>query len=683
MCNVEIKTCVPGEAVCEPACADHDVCAGQACEARYESIAITKPDNGKAGSSAVVEASLSVKAGLLRKDPPQLALKVNGAPTGTLDLVSPGVYRGVWDPPASGSYQLVVSYDAANLASPPLAVTVDLTPPGFTITVPNPVRNMVPNRFEPSGWRRHETAVVRVSSLDDDVDPASVQLTVRGVVGTSPGRTEAPVPVQQVSSTMCGSASFCGQVSVELWRPEMVAFTGDFGLTVTGKDTSENGAQATATVSVTRHKWSYNTGSVIDASPAVGHSGTVYVGTDSGATSFFALNPDGTLKWPALSLGPITTSPSVGVARSGPSELIYVGSSSDKPFSAVDGASGQVVSFCEPSNASVNVASSLSVVTMAGPGGAGSFETMVGQFKQGSDTYLVAFRPDASSPNDTCVYPLTSIADYNAQGNLIGRNNEFYYGDAGTLSHSVQAFVFDGSTWNVRPSWPMPTGSFLVRGLAFAGSTDLVGGTYNPTATPDDGTFFRALVDGSPSPSINWVHPNTNPPPDEPPPSEGLPVWGPSVAPDNVLLGGIATNRVMRVKVGEAQSTTVAVAGSGLVHGAPLVASDGMAYLATTGGQIAAWVPTKTSFDWSETGSMGGQTIGNIGAATNIDCARDGSGGKVQGPSTLYVPSRNGNLHAIAVDSKGIHTSAPWPKYQRDPRNTGNTATSLDEFACP
>lgn len=68
-----------------------------------------------------------------------------------------------------------------------------------------------------------------------------------------------------------------------------------------------------------------------------------------------------------------------------------------------------------------------------------------------------------------------------------------------------------------------------------------------------------------------------------------------------------------------------------------------------------------------------------------IDCLRDGTGQAVAGRplGVLYAPSINGHLYAFIVDSAGLDTSSAWPKYQHDPRNTGNADTNLAAFACP
>jgi len=66
-----------------------------------------------------------------------------------------------------------------------------------------------------------------------------------------------------------------------------------------------------------------------------------------------------------------------------------------------------------------------------------------------------------------------------------------------------------------------------------------------------------------------------------------------------------------------------------------------------------------------------------------IDCTRDDTGTAISAPGVVYVKSGSTSLSAIVVDSHGIDTTAPWPKYQHDPRNTGNVDTPMTDFVCP
>jgi hypothetical protein len=75
----------------------------------------------------------------------------------------------------------------------------------------------------------------------------------------------------------------------------------------------------------------------------------------------------------------------------------------------------------------------------------------------------------------------------------------------------------------------------------------------------------------------------------------------------------------------------------------------------------------------------------SAGVTLTLDVSRHPDGTKdCTKPGVLYVLETTGrNLYAFIVDSKGIDAEAPWPKYQHDPRNTGNAKTSLKDFSCP
>ena len=73
---------------------------------------------------------------------------------------------------------------------------------------------------------------------------------------------------------------------------------------------------------------------------------------------------------------------------------------------------------------------------------------------------------------------------------------------------------------------------------------------------------------------------------------------------------------------------------------------------------------------------ISGQTVTDD--SPNLDCNRErpGRGG------ILYARDAT-SVTAYIVDSKGIDTTAPWPRFQHDPSNSGNANTSLAPFACP
>jgi hypothetical protein len=117
---------------------------------------------------------------------------------------------------------------------------------------------------------------------------------------------------------------------------------------------------------------------------------------------------------------------------------------------------------------------------------------------------------------------------------------------------------------------------------------------------------------------------------------------------------------------------------SAVVRAAPLFGQGSLIYTVDQGGEVIAW-NAGLNPQWST-------DLGNldIEASPTIDCTRDTVGAPIAGrPGVLYVASRTGTVDAIVVDSRGIDTTAPWPKYQHDPRNSGNSATPLTEFACP
>jgi outer membrane protein assembly factor BamB len=80
------------------------------------------------------------------------------------------------------------------------------------------------------------------------------------------------------------------------------------------------------TVSIADSRWQATTGDSVTCSPAVGPDGTVYIGSDD--KTFYALNPNGTVKWSHASGAPFDTS----AAAIGPDGTVYAGSGDGKVY---------------------------------------------------------------------------------------------------------------------------------------------------------------------------------------------------------------------------------------------------------------------------------------------------------------------------------------------------------------
>jgi hypothetical protein len=156
----------------------------------------------------------------------------------------------------------------------------------------------------------------------------------------------------------------------------------------------------------------------------------------------------------------------------------------------------------------------------------------------------------------------------------------------------------------------------------------------------------------------------------------GVPVVMLSVGPNNKVLVGLnGGSPLILVDLGAGAPTASSTVLPSLA--APAVfAADGTLFVADTSGAV-------TAFDGSLQSLWTINVSGPVFAAPTLDCARDSGGNKLARPGTLYVGTMAGYLHAIVTDSHGIDTTAVWPKFQHDPRNTGNAGTAMSEFACP
>ncbi len=672
-CDTQVANlCVPipdgGTNDCAPPCPSHQLCLARQCQNRYSGIAFTQPSDGAFldGGSPVV-AQLIVNTGFPRQDPPTLALMIGlpdgGAASGTLAIQSAGVYQGALLPMGDGRYRLVARYDAANLNSNTINVTILTIPPSFIFAIPDPPSgpdagylNSIDPGLGALAWRRDQVMLLGIGSANPNVLPATVSLTVTGVGG--PRSTNPSVN----ATTGCGQP-YCANALVDLSQPDMNAFRGTFGLTVMGADRAGNVGRTDADggVTVTRWKWAFRTldGLPIRTSPAIGSSGTVYVGTSNGtdAGTLYAINPDGTIKW-STDAGWITASVAVGDLDGG-IETVYaaVNDPIQATLRAINGTNGSdLVAPCSSPGAAIRA--SLAVTRVNGA------EACLAAINSPDGGVMLAMQPfplprtciDGGSvnPGGPLLEPAAVAVDNN--------NNVFF----ALSSLRIHSLAFNGG-WQVRnpPNWPVDAGANSV-GLAIAGNPSSVVGSATTMDGGRGGVFAIAAFDGGQT----WIFTDAGDP---------RTAWNPSITSGATVFFGDEGSKLTSVAIGNSTPNAQAT-NAGISRGAPILGNDGTVYVADwSTNAISARRSTSLNPIWS---------VNNFGpnpfeASLALDCSRDGGVSAQLRPGVLYAPDNLRNLFCFITDSRGIDAFSAWPKYQHDPRNTGNQQTSLFQLACP
>lgn len=689
-CDTSLGLCYQGGTEpetdkCDPACAPYQVCTTAGCQARFSSLTIESPaDNAVLGVGTVqVKARLVVNPTYTSTQPPDTLLfkasRSDGVgDVGTFENVtrSGETYTADWKPPAAQA-QIVLTAEHPTFAavkSPPVTVQLDATPPEFTLTFPTLNRQAgTPGSQAAYGdstpgyeaaFRRDESVIVRVSA-NEPVN--EVTLTVIGIgAGGTPGQALAAKPVANGASGCPGAPPFCGSVTVDLFEPEMIPFRGEMGFRVEGKDAVENQSSKTAQLRVTRLKWAFDAQGAINSTPAVGSRGTVYFGTDETIGKMFAVGPDGALKWPAaLSLGQIGSSPAVG-APNGTEEYVYVSAKSgaNAVFYALQGSNGGTKASC-PLGSNSEVESAIAVGPT--PLTVGTTESGIAVFNS-TPAEIVALRPDAIvetkclkiSGAGPAALP-TSVAG----SSLVMKDQRVFYAATGS-----RLTCYDYATGSNSPcaGWPQNTNS-LARGLAIV--DDKIYGGAGSTDEPNQGSLFSSpLTGGSSGGAVSFVYPSSN----------TSRVFNLAIGAGKIAYFGAETSLSNRdllalvLDVGGAMPSRALDAGT--MRGAPVFGKNDRLYTLNTQGRLTGWTASSLTRQWEE----GLETApGQADVSPTLDCLRDASGPAAAKVGSLYVASGT-KLYAVIVDSPGLE-AAPWPKFQHDVRNTGNTATPITN--CP
>lgn len=653
---------VDGGVTCVPGCPEYQVCQGTVCVARYSGIDLLRPSNGQFidGGGTPVTAQLNVASGFTRADPATLTLALGfpdgGAASGPLAIQDAGLYQGTFVPIGYGSNQLTVKYVDAGLASPTISVIADTVPPSFLLMVPTPIRSG-PMYVDPApgfsdAWRRDETFVLNLSSSDPYMLPSTVTLRVSGI----PGAVSTLLNVTQTIG--CGQP-YCGTVVVDMSKPDMKAFRGTFGLVVTGQDMAGNVGSSDGGVHATRWKWlNQLTSNPIRTAPAIGSSGTIYVGSqNAGGTlgTVFALNTDGGQKW-FLDGGAIAASPVVSVDAGIDRVYVAMNSGATNPtLYVMDGTLGIPSPIACTTYDGGSVSGPMALGVSLPLGSLQPVETAFMVVNNVNGGRLLAVRPDAI-PAQQCrfVDNAGTVGTSTSAGGLAQNGFATYVGSDNSLSVKSYSLVSDALTLN----WTVDAG-YATHGLAITGGT-LVAGGYG--LAPTRGTLVTLPTDGGP---VGWSAGDG-----------GIPTWSPSVGSGNTIIHGDNNSRINSVIFNTDAGISVALPG-GIPQGSPLVGRDGLIYVAATDFNLSVFDPA-LSLQWRI------DLLAPVEGSLAIDCARTALGALDPGrPGILYVATSGGQVYALIADSLGLDINAPWPKYQHDPRNTGNSTTPLSSFACP
>jgi hypothetical protein len=435
---------------------------------------------------------------------------------------------------------------------------------------------------------------------------------------------------------------------------------------VQGKDTVGNSGSGSATINVTRWKWVFDASAggtfAIKAPPAIGARGTVYFGTNANTNGkVFALSPEGVQTWESQ-VGAVVGGPVVGVSDGG-TELVYVGTNSanDGSLYALQGEDGGTRQTCATPNGSFEGAVALGKTTTA------QVETAVSVYNSNTGAIIVGIRPGTPLPCLVTESPSTGeqIPVLTTGAPVVMQNDSLFFSGSASGVFKVTSYTFGSPT--PRTNWPV-TSPAVTRSLALVGSDVIAGAASSETVT---GGLFKIPQAGAAD--VTRLYPAGT--------SWSSRVYGLAVGsaletPDNVFFGSEPNGSIDFNRLNLTSAALQTVSSSPAIRATPVLGANGNVYTATTNGTVRAWIADTLTPRWTLTPGLG-----TVEASPTLDCPREASGALVAGNhGVLYVPA-GGKLYAFVVDSRGLDTSAPWPKYQHDSRNTGNPATPIT--SCP
>jgi outer membrane protein assembly factor BamB len=414
--------------------------------------------------------------------------------------------------------------------------------------------------------------------------------------------------------------------------------------------------QGSGGIKVTRWKWMFNArnSNAAMSSPALTSSGTVFFGSDVSTLNgaFYGLNPDGTTST-TQSVGDVTSSPVIS-ERSPGAATIYLpvlNATGASIYSYTNGTLTPSVG-CAPFAASAPFMGALALGETQFFPETSAYETLFA-ISNSSTGKLIFVRQSAPSPCGQ----IDGVGTQDKFQNVVASGQRIFFAVNG--SGHVRGYEPNSGTSSAS-GWPV-SAALISNQLGVSG-TQVVGG--GADLASNGGVFSIPTAGGSPS----WQFPAAG--------GTLATAYGPAVTSSDELVYGSADGILRKIAIG-ATSPSHTGASTGQVKGVPALGAGGNVYTANASGDIEAWTPDLQPL-WRFEGDASFET------SVSLDCARTPAGVKIPGrPGVLYAAASNGKVYAFITDSRGLDVNAPWPKFQHDPRNTGNTATSLTDFTCP
>lgn len=664
-------------------CAGYEACQpsvdGGACYPLPLTVTVTAPVNDPEYTNA---AGLTLRVRVQSADggPLPAAVPVSGSGAATQavrDTTPPNAdtYAASITFGSEGPKTYVVGWpDAGATLSATARVVSDATAPVVSVNVLSaPTR--APHEVDPGSsgnpWKKDEQALVAVTVTDvyspvEPVTAAMLRAPGDGGVTAAPG---------QCAGCVAGAANAltsCACFRVDLAKAPVSSARAPVTVGVVGAlDRAGNASalQASTPFEVTRFKWARTVGAArtpsVAAPVAIADGGLLIVPvTDAVGSAVTALTPTGLVAWEVTDAGVITAGPAVGGAvwvatRRGPQVAMSA-------LSVGSGAAQE--QRCAMSAGDFSGDLALTRAMVAGT----SHETPVGM--QLGSTHLFLCTPTwdsrATIPGGR---PLVTARP--------GLNDALEFFINRDSSTDLSKYTYNGSwTGNgsilLGPLGMAPLSSLFV-GATFAGGG---GGGTMPANNGAVLTFVNAV--GTDIISTPTKAPTANPTLDEP--------YGPVSVGAGHVYGGTQGGALRRFVLNGAALTGARdeVVGLGDISTTtPVLGSGGAVYVVNTAGAVSevrfSGAPTSAP-RWTFTGLF--PAASSVGQPA-LDVVRDvtASSRCAAGLGVFYVPTVSAGVarvSAILVDAPGLDPTAPWPKHQRDNRNSG-FADGTPVAACP